>query len=302
MSSKAGLKESYLKEFPLFYRGKVRDLYDLGDKLLMVSTDRISAFDFILPTLIPDKGKILNQISAFWYRKLCDIVPNHMISIDWKDFPPELKSHRNKLEGRSMLIKKLKRIDVECVVRGYLAGSGWREYQSKQSIVGIKLPAGLLEAEKLPEPIFTPATKESAGAHDVNISFDELAAKVGEKKALFLKGKSLDLYKMAVSYAKERGVIIADTKFEFGLDEKNGETMLIDEAITPDSSRFWDKKKYKKGRTQESFDKQFVRNYLEKVKWKKTPPPPELPSEIVKKTQEKYKEAFSRLTTKREGA
>ncbi len=297
MSSPEALKESYLKEFPLFCRGKVRDLYDLGDKLLMISTDRISAFDFILPTLIPNKGKILNQISAFWFKKLAEVIPNHMISVDWKDFPDELGSSREKLEGRSMLIKKLKRIDIECVVRGYLAGSGWREYQENQSIVGIKLPAGLVEAERLPRPIFTPATKADKGDHDINISFDEMVKKAGEEKAEFIKETSLVLYQKACLYAEERGFIIADTKFEFGGDEETGEIFLIDEALTPDSSRFWDKANYRKGKPQESFDKQFVRNYLEEISWNKKPPPPELPEDIVKKTQEKYQEAFIRLTT-----
>ena len=296
MSSPEALKESYLKEFPLFCRGKVRDLYDLGDKLLMISTDRISAFDFILPTLIPNKGKILNRISAFWFKKLAGVIPNHMISIDWKDFPDELSSSREKLEGRSMLIRKLKRIDIECVVRGYLAGSGWREYRDNQSIVGIKLPAGLVEAERLPRPIFTPATKAEKGAHDINISFAETVKKIGEKKAEFIKETSLALYQKACLYAGERGIIIADTKFEFGCDEKKGEIFLIDEALTPDSSRFWDKVNYRKGKPQESFDKQFVRNYLEEISWNKKPPPPELPDDIVNKTQEKYQEAFIRLT------
>jgi len=298
MSSNEGLKESYLKEYPLYYRGKVRDLYDLGDKLLMVSTDRISAFDFILPTLIPDKGKILTQISAFWFKKLGSIIPNHMVSVDWKDFPSALSPYKKDLEGRSMLIRKLTRIDVECVVRGYLAGSGWKEYKESQSIVGTKLPPGLVQAERLPRPIFTPATKEVKGTHDINISFDELVKRIGGEKANFLKEKSLTLYQQASVYAEEHGFIIADTKFEFGLDKKNGEIFLIDEALTPDSSRFWDKEKYQIGQSPESFDKQFVRNYLESITWDKTPPPPELPPDIVQKTREKYQEALSRLTAR----
>ena len=269
----------------------------MANKLLMISTDRISAFDFILPTFIPDKGKILNQISAFWFEKLAEVIPNHMISIDWKDFPDELGSSREELEGRSMLIKKLKRIDIECVVRGYLAGSGWREYQENQSIVGIKLPAGLVEAERLPRPIFTPATKAEKGAHDINISFAETVKKIGEKKAEFIKETSLALYQKACLYAEERGFIIADTKFEFGCDDEKGEIFLIDEALTPDSSRFWDKADYRKGKPQESFDKQFVRDYLEEIRWNKKPPAPELPEDIVRKTQEKYQEVFIRLTT-----
>ena len=296
MPQNSAPEKSYLKKFPLFYRGKVRDLYDLGNKLLMISTDRISAFDFILPTFIPDKGKILNQISAFWFEKLAEVIPNHMISIDWKDFPDELGSFREKLEGRSMLIKKLKRIDIECVVRGYLAGSGWQEYQENQSIVGIKLPPGLVEAERLPRPIFTPATKAEKGAHDINISFAETVKKIGEKKAKFIRETSLALYQKACLYAEKRGFIIADTKFEFGCDDEKGEIFLIDEALTPDSSRFWEKTSYRKGKPQESFDKQFVRNYLEGIKWNKTPPPPELPEDIVRKTQEKYQEVFIRLT------
>ncbi len=297
-NSNKPLKEFYLTEYPLFYRGKVRDLYALDDKLLMVATDRISAFDFILPTLIPDKGKILTRISAFWFDKLQDVVRNHMISVDWKYFPSGLNPYRENLEGRSMLIKKLKRIDVECVVRGYLAGSGWSEYQKTKSIVGIKLPEGLVEAEKLPEPIFTPASKESTGKHDINISFNELINRVGTEKADFLKEKSLALYSRASAYAERRELIIADTKFEFGEDEETGEIFLIDEALTPDSSRFWDKRTYQKGKSQESFDKQFVRNYLEEIEWAKTPPPPELPPDIVEKTREKYQEAYNRLTAK----
>ena len=297
MNPASALKESNLKEFPLFNRGKVRDLYDLGDRLLIISTDRISAFDFVLPTLIPGKGKILNQISAFWFEKLSRIIPNHLESIELKDFPPELFSYKDVLEGRTMLVKKFKRVDIECVVRGYLAGSGWKEYKKSGTIGGMKLIPGLTQSEKLPEPIFTPATKESGGMHDVNISFEELVGRIGPEKADTLKEKSLFLYKEASRYAEGKGIIIADTKFVFGEDE-SGNFFLIDEALTPDSSRFWDKARYKKGESQDSFDKQFVRNYLESLNWDKTPPPPSLPPEIVKKTQEKYLEAFRRLTGK----
>lgn len=284
-------------DLPLFAKGKVREVYDLGDKLLMVTSDRISAFDFVLPTLVPDKGKVLNQISAFWFRKLEGIVPNHMVSTDVDSFPPALKKHRDALAGRVMLVKKTQKILIECVVRGYLAGSGWKEYRESESVCGVRLPKGLRESERLPEPIFTPATKEEGGKHDINISFEEMSRRVGERLASQLKELSLRLYTEAYRYAETRGFVIADTKFEFGI--LNSKPMLIDEIFTPDSSRFWDKTHYAPGTHQEAFDKQFVRDYLEKIQWNKQPPVPPLPGEIVQKTRSKYVDAFERLTGQR---
>jgi phosphoribosylaminoimidazole-succinocarboxamide synthase len=281
-------------DLPLFARGKVRDVYDMGDKLLMVTTDRISAFDHVLPTLIPDKGKVLNQISVFWFKKLENIVPNDLVAWKVNDFPPALKKYRNELEGRTMLVNKTQKILFECVVRGYLAGSGWKEYKESQTVCGIKLPASLRESEQLPEPIFTPATKEEGGKHDVNVSYEYMAHIVGERLASQLRDLSLGIFKEASKHADSKGFILADTKFEFGiLDNK---TILIDEALTPDSSRFWEKEKYAAGRPQEAFDKQFVRDYLEKIQWNKQPPAPALPSDIIEKTRQKYIEAYERLT------
>lgn len=288
------IRETDLKNVPLFFRGKVRDIYDLGDKLLVISTDRISAFDFVLPTAIPDKGKILNQISVFWFNFLKDIIPNHLITATADEFPEFLRSLRefSLLCKRAMLVKKAQRINVECVVRGYLSGSAWREYQENGAVCGIKLPEGLKESDKLPEPIFTPAIKAISG-HDINISEQQVIDNEGYEVAKILKEKSLEIYIKATKYAEEKGIIIADTKFEFG--KAGNEIILIDELLTPDSSRFWDKEKYQPGRAQESFDKQFVRDYLESINWNKEPPVPELPSEIVEKTREKYWEAYHRL-------
>ncbi|HCJ66157.1 MAG TPA: phosphoribosylaminoimidazolesuccinocarboxamide synthase [Elusimicrobia bacterium] len=288
------LKETELKGIPLFFRGKVRDIYDLDDKLLIVATDRISAFDFILPTAIPDKGKILNQISIFWFNYLSDITTNHLITANINEYPEILRTlpEAEILRERSMLVKKTKRINVECVVRGYLSGSAWKEYQESGLVCGIKLPGGLRESDKLPEPIFTPAIKAISG-HDINISEQQVIDNEGYEVAKILKEKSLELYVKATKYAEEKGIIIADTKFEFGKVEN--EIILIDEVLTPDSSRFWDKEKYKPGRAQESFDKQFVRDYLESINWNKEPPVPELPPEIVEKTKEKYWQAYNRL-------
>jgi len=288
------IKETDLKGVPLFFRGKVRDIYDLGDKLLIISTDRISAFDFVLPTAIPDKGKILNQISVFWFNYLKDIITNHLITTDITEYPEILQNlpEAEILRERSMLVKKTKRINVECVIRGYLSGSAWKEYQENGSVCGIKLPDGLRESDKLPEPIFTPAIKAMSG-HDINVSEQQVIDNEGYEIAKILKEKSLELYIKATKYAEEKGIIIADTKFEFGKLEN--EIILIDEVLTPDSSRFWDKEKYKPGRAQESFDKQFVRDYLESIGWNKQPPVPELPLEIVEKTKQKYLEAYHRL-------
>lgn len=286
--------ESQAIDLPLFWKGKVRDVYNLGDQLLFVTSDRISAFDFVLPTLIPDKGKILNQISVFWFKKLQHIIAHHFISADVKKYPALTHFYEKELSGRSMLVQKTQKLPVECIVRGYLAGSGWKDYQKSQSICGISLPPGLQESEKLPEPIFTPTTKEEGGKHDTNMTFSELVTLVGDPLAQTLRKKSIDLYIAAQKIAEEKGIIIADTKFEFGI--VGGQPLLIDEVLTPDSSRFWDRRTYQKGRSQDSFDKQFVRDYLESIHWNKQPPVPELPDEIILKTRTKYIEAFERLT------
>ena len=279
----------------LFCRGKVREVFQLGEKLLIVATDRISAFDYVLPNGIPEKGKILTQLSLFWFEFTKDIVPNHVISGDVAKFLPELRDYLPILEKRSMLVRKAERIDIECVARGYLAGSGWREYQEKGSICGIKLPSGLVESAKLPEVIFTPATKSDT-EHDINISQSEVANRVGQKISEKLKELSIKLYKAAASYAESQGFIIADSKFEFGLVD--GKLILIDELLTPDSSRFWSRDEYNPGRAQVSYDKQFVRDYLESINWDKSPPAPLLPDEVVEKTREKYLEAYHLLTKK----
>jgi phosphoribosylaminoimidazole-succinocarboxamide synthase len=288
--------ETKITEYPLLARGKVRDVYDLGDKLLIVATDRISAFDFILPTPIPDKGRVLTQISAFFFGLTGDLLPNHLISTDVNKFPKDLAPYKDILEGRTMLVKKAKRLDVECVVRGYLAGSGLKDYKKTQSICGLKLPAGLTEGSKLPEDIFTPSSKAEQGAHDENITQAEVEKLVGGNLAGQLRDKSLAVYKRAADFARAKGIILADTKFEFGLI--NNELTLIDEIFTPDSSRFWDAVTYKPGAAQPSFDKQFVRDYLESINWSKEPPVPTLPDQIVQKTREKYLEAYRRLTGK----
>jgi phosphoribosylaminoimidazole-succinocarboxamide synthase len=272
-------------------RGKVRDIYEVGDALLIVATDRLSAFDVVLPTPIPEKGRILTQLSLFWFEQLGDLVPHHVLSSS--EFPKELAPYRDVLNGRAMLARRTEPIAIECVVRGYLAGSGWKEYQNTQSICGITLPAGLQESDRLPEPIFTPATKASSG-HDENISFEEAAARVGRQLAERLRGLSLEIYRRAAAYAAPRGILLADTKFEFGLD--GGELIWIDEALTPDSSRFWPADQYAPGRAQPSFDKQYVRDYLEQIGWSKQPPAPELPPDVVAATRTKYREAYERLT------
>ncbi len=281
------------KDLKLFKRGKVRDVYDLCDELLIVSTDRISCFDVVLPCGIPNKGKVLNKLSIFWFDFTKDIIPNHLIESDVDSFPKELLKYRDTLRDRSMLVKKTNPLPVECVVRGYLSGSGWKEYLKSGSVCGIKLPLGLKESEKLPEPLFTPATKEEVG-HDINVTHEFVEERVGKENAGRLKDISIAIYKKAGQYAEERGIIIADTKFEFGIYD--GDIILIDELLTPDSSRFWPKKGYRPGRPQPSFDKQFVRDYLETLDWDKTPPAPELPKGIIEKTSQKYIQALEILT------
>jgi phosphoribosylaminoimidazole-succinocarboxamide synthase len=282
---------------PLFIRGKVRDVFDLGDQLLMVASDRISAFDYVLPTPVPDKGRLLTQISAFWFAQMAPLVANHLISTAFDDFPSAVGDFRSQLDGRTMLVRKSQKLPIECVVRGYLAGSGWKEYQVSQSICGVPLPAGLRESDPLPEPIFTPATKEEMGKHDENISFDRMVSIVGASLAARLCEISLKLYRKAAALANARGLILCDTKFEFGLVK--GEVTLIDEILTPDSSRFWDQSTYTPGKSQDSFDKQFVRDYLESIQWNKQPPVPELPEDVVAKTRSKYIDAYERITQMR---
>ena len=275
-------------------RGKVRDIYDLGDSLLIVATDRISAFDVVLPNAIPEKGRVLTQISKYWFSKTEKIVRNHLISTEVKDYPSACKPHAAVLEGRSMLVKKAEPLPVECIVRGYLSGSGLKEYREKGSVSGIKLPSGLREASRLPEPIFTPSTKAEVGDHDVNIDFDTVVKLVGKDVAGKIKQYTLGIYTRACELAEAKGIIIADTKFEFGVF--NNEVILIDEVLTPDSSRFWPKGDYKEGVVQKSFDKQFVRDYLLALKWDQRPPAPVLPDDVVKKTSEKYLEVLMMLT------
>ncbi len=279
----------------LVKQGKVRDVYSLGENLLFVATDRISAFDVVLGSEIPDKGKVLNLISAFWFEKTSQIVKNHMIEWDFNKFPEELKKYEY-LKNRSMIVKKANPLPIECIVRGYLVGSGYKEYLKQGTVCGIKLPENLKLASKLKEPIFTPSTKAESG-HDENISFEKMKAIIGEEKAEKVKEISLSLYKFAYEYAFERGIIIADTKFEFG--EVDGEIVLIDEALTPDSSRFWPVESYKEGQNPPSFDKQYVRDYLEEIKWDKKPPAPKLPEEVIENTRKKYFEAYYKLTGKR---
>jgi phosphoribosylaminoimidazole-succinocarboxamide synthase len=275
----------------LLKRGKVRDVYEVGDGLLIVATDRLSAFDVILPTPIPDKGRVLTQLSLFWFDKLADIVPNHVISS--KGFVGELAPYASALEGRAMLVQRTEPVPIECVVRGYISGSGWKDYQRTSSICGISLPKGLRESDPLPEPIFTPSTKADTG-HDENISFDQAVARIGGRIAAKLRDTSLAIYRRAVEHASSRGIIIADTKFEFGLV---GERVIwIDEALTPDSSRFWPADQYAPGKAQPSFDKQFVRDYLERIGWNKQPPAPALPAEVVAATRAKYRDAYQRIT------
>jgi len=273
--------------------GKVRDIYDLGEHLLLVVTDRVSAFDVVLPNGIPGKGKVLTAISVFWFEKMKDIVKNHIVAVDVRDFPLKLQRYRDMLDGRSLLVKKAEVLPVECIMRGYLSGSGWKSYQEDGTVCGIKLPAGLLESSKLERPIFTPSTKAEAG-HDINISFEETKEIAGADTAGKLKDLSLRIYESARDFAEKKGIIIADTKMEFGI--YNDETILIDELLTPDSSRFWSIKDYAPGRAQDSFDKQIVRDYLLTLDWDQTPPGPKLPADIVHKTSERYQEILRILT------
>ncbi len=288
--------QTELPDLKLAGRGKVRDIYDLGDTLLIVTSDRISAFDVIMNEGIPDKGFVLNQISAFWFRQMEDIIPNHIISTEVKDFPASCQKYAEILEGRSMHVKKAKPLPAECIVRGYLSGSGWKDYKATGAICGITLPAGLVESDQLPEPIFTPSTKAELGTHDENISFEEMVAMCGAEIATKVRDVTLKIYAKARDIAATKGIIIADTKFEYGI--YNGELIIIDECMTPDSSRFWPKETYKPGGPQPSFDKQFLRDYLETLDWGKTAPAPPLPEEIVRKTGEKYMEALVKLTGK----
>lgn len=287
------LLKTDFKDLKLFRRGKVRDVYDLGDKLLIVSTDRISCFDVILLCGIPQKGRVLTGISVFWFDFIKDIIPHHLITADVDKYPPELQKYKAQLSGRSMLVLKTKSLPVECVVRGYLSGSGWNEYKEKQSICGITLPKGLRQSDKLPEVIFTPSTKADVG-HDQNVSQKYIAELVGADIADDLKKVSIEVYERASSYALQKGIIIADTKFEFGIH--NDRMIIIDEVLTPDSSRFWPAEGYQPGKVQMSFDKQFVRDYLEELGWDKKAPAPGLPPEIISKTTEKYLEAYRKLT------
>jgi phosphoribosylaminoimidazole-succinocarboxamide synthase len=292
--SKVILKTEF-PDIPLFSRGKVRDIYDLGEYLLLVATDRISAFDVVLPNGIPDKGRVLTQISIYWFEQMKDIIQNHIVATRAGDFPEELHKYADILEGRSMLVKKARSVPVECVVRGYLSGSGWKEYKNGGTVCSIRLPKGLVESSRLDEPIFTPSTKAEVG-HDINISFEEVVRLVGQDVAGRLKDVSLRIYSKAREIAEKKGIIIADTKFEFGLH--NGELILIDELLTPDSSRFWSIKDYIPGRGQDSFDKQVVRDYLLTLDWNQTYPGPVLPDSIVEKTVARYKEILKILTGK----
>ena len=277
----------------LLARGKVRDVYALGDRLLIVATDRLSAFDYVLPTGIPDKGKVLTQLSVFWFDFLREVTPTHFLTADVDEYPEPLADYRDQLEGRSMLVKRAQITPIECVARGYLSGSGWKDYQSTGGVCGIPLPAGMQESERLPEPIFTPATKAQTG-HDENISLEAVAGQVGGELAERLRELTLGIYRRAAEYAATRGILIADTKFEFGFVD--GELVLADEVLTPDSSRFWPAETYRPGGPQPSYDKQYVRDYLESIHWNKQPPAPPLPPEVAAKTSEKYKDAYRALT------
>ena len=274
-------------------RGKVRDIYDLGETLLMIATDRISAFDYVLGSGIPDKGKVLSQLSAYWFQATRHIVPNHLLETDVRRYPPELRGHADVLAGRSMIVRKTNPVPIECVARGYLAGSGWKDYLATGAVCGVPLPPGLRESDRLPEPIFTPATKATTG-HDVNISEAEAGRLVGAALLGELRSLTMALYAFGAAHAERCGILLADTKFEFGLTPEGG-VLLIDEVMTPDSSRYWPKDLYNPGRPQVSFDKQYVRDYLERIRWNKQPPVPTLPEEVVERTREKYLEAFRRL-------
>jgi phosphoribosylaminoimidazole-succinocarboxamide synthase len=286
--------ETDFKDLKLLKRGKVRDVYDLDNALLMIATDRISAFDVIMNNPVPGKGIILTQISLFWFDAMKDLVPNHVISSDVNEYPAVCRPYAEKLHGRSMLVRKTEPLPIECVVRGYLSGSGWKSYQENYSVCGIALPKGLKESDKLPEPIFTPSTKAELGLHDINIDFDEAARMVGEDIAGQVKRLSLAIYQKGAEISAKKGIIIADTKFEFG--KIGDDIILIDEVLTPDSSRFWPKETYAPGGPQKSFDKQYLRDYLSAIEWNKEPPPPPLPDTVVQNTYQKYKEALTQLT------
>ncbi len=286
--------ETSIPELRLIHRGKVRDLYAFEDLILMVATDRLSAFDVVFPDPVPDKGRILTSLSVFWFRMLEKLVPNHIVETDVTKFPPALVRYRDVLEDRSMLVRKAEPLAIECIVRGYITGSGWKDYLRTGSVCGIRLPEGLRESERLPEPVFTPSTKADMGLHDENISLENAAEVVGRDTLERVSQVSLQIYKTASEYALSRGIIIADTKFEFGFI--GSDLCLIDEVLTPDSSRFWPVDSYEPGRSQESFDKQFVRDYLESIKWDKKPPAPHLPEEIITKTRQRYLDAYRRLT------
>ena len=286
--------ETDFPDLQLLKRGKVRDLYDLGDSLLMVATDRISAFDVVMPNPIPDKGKVLTQISLFWFEQMRSLVGNHVITAQVEEYPESCKPYADVLRDRSMLVKKAQPLPIECVVRGYISGSGWKSYQESGSVCGISLPGGLTESEILPQPIFTPSTKEEIGLHDINIDFDETVRRVGQETAERVKELSLTIYEKGAQLAEKRGIIIADTKFEFGHD--GNELILIDEVLTPDSSRFWPQTTYKAGGSQKSYDKQYLRDYLLSIQWDKSPPAPTLPEDVVGNTRSKYLEALTQLT------
>ena len=283
-------------DLPLIHKGKVRDVYSFGENILIVASDRISAFDWVIPTPIPNKGKVLHKLSMFWFDFVKDILPNHIITGKFEEFPAELQKYEY-LRDRSMIVKKAKRADIECIVRGYLAGSGWKEYQKSKTVCSIPLPDGLKESSKLPLPLFTPSTKAESWRHDENISFEETIKITGKDSAEQLKNNSIALYKKVSQYALERGIILADTKLEFGYYD--GKMILIDEIFTPDSSRFWEVSKYEEGKPQDSLDKQYVRDYLEQIKWDKSSPAPELPESVVEKTMEKYINAYEKLTEKK---
>ena len=297
MSTASPIFETSFGGLTVHRRGKVRDMYEVGDQLLMVATDRISAYDVVLGSAIPDKGRVLTQLSAFWFTRTRGIVPNHMVSVDPAEYPASLRAEAATLQGRSMLVRRTTPIPIECVARGYLVGSGWREYQETGRVCGVELPRGLREADRLPEPIFTPATKAESG-HDINISEDETAQRIGRALTDRLRSLTLALYAFGAAHAEARGIIVADTKFEFGTTRaaEGGEVILIDEVLTPDSSRFWPQDLYTAGRAQPSFDKQYVRDYLDGIRWNRRPPAPELPPDVVEQTREKYRDAYRLLT------
>jgi len=292
--SAAPVHETHIDAAPLIARGKVRDIYDLGEHLLIVASDRLSAFDVVLPDPIPDKGKVLTQISLFWFEMMADVTPNHLVAWEVSDFPAKLKPFAEVLAGRSMLVKKAQPLAIEAIVRGYLSGTGWKDYQATGQVCGYQLPAGLRESDQLPEPLFTPSTKAEIGEHDLNIDLKEAEKIVGAELAQEVARRALAIYNRAREFAANKGIIIADTKFEFGA--MGEELILIDEVLTPDSSRFWPADKYAPGRGQESFDKQFVRDYLESIGFNKKPPAPQLPAEVIAGTRERYLEALTRLT------